>query len=64
VHQRGTRSRIDATDRPRALIALELRDATIVGVRIINNPKKLVRLTPASARGPSNSWARRIAGQY
>jgi hypothetical protein len=38
--------RIDATDRPLALIALEQIDGTIVSVRIMNNPEKLTRLKP------------------
>ncbi len=37
--------RIDAADRPRALYALEPLDGKIVAVRIINNPKKLSRLS-------------------
>jgi RNA polymerase sigma-70 factor (ECF subfamily) len=38
--------RIDAIDRPLALIALEQIDGTIVSVRIMNNPEKLTRLEP------------------
>jgi RNA polymerase sigma-70 factor (ECF subfamily) len=41
--------RIDATGHARAVIALEPHDGVIVGVRIINNPKKLTRLTLSRA---------------
>ena len=43
--------RIDAPDRLRALIALEMDGETIVGVRIVNNPRKLNGLPRARAQG-------------
>ena len=45
--------RTDATNRPRALIVLESLDGAIVGIRLINNPRKLSRLASPAIGRPS-----------